>query len=141
MSDSLTLAAERLFTLRADTEAALPVSGLPCGDRIVIDVVGGSFEGPKLRGRVRPSGGDWLLLSSGGARLDVRLVLEAEDGTPILLRYAGVATSKGGGQRADVAGFLDAPTESPHAWLNGVHVLGFGRAEGGAAVYDFFHLL
>ena len=51
----------------------------------------GTSAGPHLRGRVLPSGGDWLLLGPDGiGRLDVRGAVETEDGACICLSYFGV---------------------------------------------------
>ena len=41
---------------------------------------GGSFSGPRLRGRILPGGGDWVLLRRDGvAQLDIRLTLRTDD--------------------------------------------------------------
>jgi hypothetical protein len=136
----LTLSAEPLFTLTTKVSAPRRVAGLPLGDRIIIDVTGGEFQGPRPSGCVLPSGGDWVSLCAASRRLDVRLLPETNDGVTILPRYTGIASLKDQGQRADVAGFLDAP-DGDYAWLNKVHALGFGRVDRDVATYDFFHLL
>lgn len=128
-----------LFTLFAQVNS-LVVTGIPQGDRVLFDVVGGQFSGPKLSGRVLPSGGDWLTLSAAGARLDVRLVLETHDGVTILLRYTGVGGEKNGQQRADVAGLFEAP-EGPYGWLNGILAVGHGGAVEGGGSYEFFEVV
>ena len=38
----------------------------PRGTRRFYSAIGGSFEGPRLRGQVLPDGGDWLLMRSDG---------------------------------------------------------------------------
>lgn len=63
----------------------------PYGTRQLLEVTGGEFHGEKLAGRVLPSGGDWMLMGADGvARLDVRMMLETEDGTPIYMQFVGV---------------------------------------------------
>ena len=60
------------------------------GDRRVVAVTGGSFEGPRLKGIVEPGGSDWILgRPDGSLRLDVRLTLRTEDGALIGMTYAG----------------------------------------------------
>ena len=55
---------------------------------IIADLSGGSFEGPKLKGTVRASGADWATVrSDGNMRLDVRMVLETDDGAVIYMPY------------------------------------------------------
>ena len=53
----------------------------PLGERIVADLTGGHFEGPRMKGKVRASGADWALVGpDGNLRLDVRAVFESDDG-------------------------------------------------------------
>jgi len=140
-ASQIQLAAAPLFSLSAQASGNRMVSSLPLGDRVIIDISGGEFEGPRVSGRVLASGGDWLTLTPAGARLDVRLLLETDDGVTLLLRYSGIAAERNGAQRADVAGHIEAPADSRYAWLNSLLILGFGRAEDGVAKYDFFHLI
>ncbi|GAA3228192.1 DUF3237 domain-containing protein [Actinocorallia longicatena] len=46
-------------------------------------IVGGTVEGPMLRGTVLPGGGDWSSLRGGICELDARYLLRAEDGAII----------------------------------------------------------
>jgi steroid delta-isomerase-like uncharacterized protein len=63
----------------------------PSGRRRIVQVTGGTFEGPRLRGRVLPGGGDWLIeRPDGSRRLDVRITLETHDGDLIYATYGGV---------------------------------------------------
>ncbi|MET0733749.1 MAG: DUF3237 domain-containing protein [Casimicrobiaceae bacterium] len=135
----MTVATEPLFALIATTTLR-PVMGIPQGDRVLIDVTGGEFSGPKLSGRVLPSGGDWVALSAAGARVDVRLALESHDGVVMLFRYLGVVSDRGGVQRADVAGLFEVPA-GPYGWLNGVLAIGYGAAIEGGARYEFFRFI
>jgi hypothetical protein len=41
-------------------------------------VSGGEFDGPRLRGRVLDSGGDWWVARGLSVTLDARYVIEAE---------------------------------------------------------------
>jgi len=53
--------------------------------------VSGHFEGPRLRGRVLPGGGDWTLLRSDGVlELDLRLTLQTDDGALIHMASFGL---------------------------------------------------
>ena len=83
---------EPLMHLRG--ELRMPPADLgatPAGHRLIVDVTGGSFEGARLRGRVLPSGGDWLLIGPDGfGRLDVRITLATDDGAFVYVQYHGV---------------------------------------------------
>lgn len=56
----------------------------PLGERRVIPILGGSFQGPELRGEVLPGGADWQI-----ARRDTVLDLDAR----YALREAGAGSS------------------------------------------------
>ena len=61
------------------------------GTRRYYPAIGGSFEGPRLRGEVLPDGGDWLLMRPDGVlEQDVRITLRTDDGAFIYVRYAGM---------------------------------------------------
>ena len=62
----------------------------PLGRRRVIPIVGGSFQGERLNGRVLAGGADWQLVRPDGvAELDARYVLETNDGARIYVMNFG----------------------------------------------------
>jgi hypothetical protein len=82
---------EYLLEFSVEFETAISIGEGPLGERIIADLTGGSFEGPKLKGKLRASGADWILLSpEGNLRLDVRAVLETDDGAVIYMPYRGI---------------------------------------------------
>src|SRR5512137_2080506 len=79
-----------LFTVTFTTAPPQMLGKTPLGDRRVVVVTGGSFEGPRLRGTVEPGGTDWSLARPDGAlQLDVRLCLKTDDGALIGMTYRG----------------------------------------------------
>lgn len=84
---------EYLLTFRADLKPPVEVGAVPGGSRRIFDILGGSFEGPRLKGKLLPGGGDWLLIGADGVgRLDVRGTFESDDGAHIYVQYHGVLT-------------------------------------------------
>ncbi len=82
---------EFLYEAHIDLAPPEQIGQSPFGTRSVFIVTGGTFEGPKMRGTVRPGGGDWFLsLPNGAGELDVRATLETDDGALILLTYHGI---------------------------------------------------
>lgn len=80
-----------LMTLRLSTAPTQNVGDGPCGVRVTFPIVGGSFEGDRLRGKVLTSGDDWTVRRSDGViELDLRITLETDDGALIHLTFAGV---------------------------------------------------
>jgi len=69
----------------------LEVGRVPRGRRRVIPIVGGTFEGVGLKGRVLSGGADWQIVRDDGfAELDTRYALETEKGQIIYVQNAGV---------------------------------------------------
>jgi len=72
---------EYLGTLRAETGTRTVVENGPQGTRTIVQVVGGRFEGPRLKASVQTPAGDWITNRVDGSyRLDVRLTLKTDDG-------------------------------------------------------------
>ncbi len=145
---------KHLMTYRAELAQPVDVGVGPSGWRQIFDVTGGHFEGPRLRGKVLASGGDWLLVGDGGVgRLDVRATFETDDGAHIYLQYHGIlifndhvtrALSEGvETQYGDTYFMASQRFETGHAdyaWLNAVVALGQGRVLPSAVEYRVFEV-
>ena len=60
------------------------------GDRKMLEILGGDFEGPKLRGKILPGGGDWPMLRPDGVGLvNARYTFETDDGVYINIINTG----------------------------------------------------
>src|SRR6476661_6999725 len=80
-----------LMTVKIAAAPPQKLGTVPHGIRSIVPVTGGDFEGPRLRGRVMPGGGDWLLLRSDGVlELDLRITLETDDGALIHMSFQGL---------------------------------------------------
>src|ERR1700730_16595391 len=79
-----------LFKLAAVVPAIHDLGETPYGRRRIAQVNSGTFEGPRLAGRILAGGGDWLLLRRDGVlQLDVRLTLETADKQLVYMGYKG----------------------------------------------------
>ena len=82
---------EYLGRLRADIGTRTVIENGPQGTRTIAQIVGGSFEGPRLKAAVQTPAGDWITNRADGSyRLDVRLTLKTDDGALILVTYNGI---------------------------------------------------
>src|SRR5260370_39430952 len=64
---------------------------VPRGTRLIAPITSGTFEGPRLRGKVLPGGGDWTLSRSDSVlELDLRITLETDDGALISMSSFGL---------------------------------------------------
>lgn len=134
---------EHLFTMTAelgDSSSALIRNG-PAGTRFVVPVSGGSFEGPRLRGRIVPPGGDWVWSRPNRiAKLDVRLLLVTDDDQSILMTYQGIGTpTDDGPTQLRTAPTFETGAES-YAWLNDVQAIGIGTSDGESVTYEIYAL-
>jgi len=116
--------ARPLMVLRFATSATEEIGATPRGLLTIFPVIGGSFEGDRLRGRVL-GGADWVTrLGDGTISLDLRVTLETDDGALIHMTFTGV--------RDDATGyFRTAPrfeTAAPaYAFLNRLVAVGVGE--------------
>jgi hypothetical protein len=71
---------EFLFTLTAEVGEIATMGAAPLGERRVVQITGGSFEGPQLRGTVM-GGADWQIVRADGAiELDARYAIKEARG-------------------------------------------------------------
>jgi len=62
-----------------------------CGTRRIVAILGGTFEGPALQGRVLPGGADWQIIHADGlSQLDTRYTLETDSGDLIYVQNRGI---------------------------------------------------
>lgn len=122
--------------------APIPVGPSSWGTRLIFPVVEGTITGPKINGKVRPFGGDWGLIRADNCfELDVRVVIDTDDGAIIHTYYTGIVDMT----KEQVDRFLDGelPTglslyvtprfETSHEkyqWLTRIQAVGRGGVEG-----------
>jgi glucuronate isomerase len=79
------------MVLRLATADIQEVGSTPHGRLFIFPILGGSFEGDRLRGKVLAGGADWATATADGAfELDLRATLEADDGALIYLTFTGI---------------------------------------------------
>ena len=62
------------------------------GIRCIVPITGGTVEGPRIKAKAKSFGADWVLIRPDNAfEIDVRLVLETDDGAIIHMYYDGIA--------------------------------------------------
>ena len=132
--------------------ASQPVGRGPVGERMIAEVTGGTFEGPRLKGEILTCGGDWILTGDDGfGRLDVRLTMKTDDGAHIYVQYGGLlefnekvqaAFADGSGTEYGDAYFMTQPRfetgDERYAWLNQLVAVGQGRLLPGGVAYDVY---
>ena len=80
-----------LMTLRLATAPTQNFGTGPLGTRVTFPIIGGSFEGDRLRGKVLPGGDDWTVKRADGViDLDLRVTLETDDAALIHMTFSGI---------------------------------------------------
>jgi Bacterial lipocalin len=63
---------------------AIPAGKTPYGERLIIPITGGTFEGPGIKGEIIPGGWDWQLRRSDGCTdIKADYMLRTDDGVII----------------------------------------------------------
>jgi len=131
------------FLLDLSLEAQTPQNlGSAAGGRLIVPVSGGTFTGPSLKGTIIPPGGDWIVQRPDGSRvLDVRILLQTDDGQKIYVSWRGIAyTPPGGAFNARILPVFE--TAAPkYAWLNNVVAVGVYRPDLGKIAYRIYRIL
>jgi hypothetical protein len=146
--------------LRAGAPVVLGQS--PWSNRRISDILDGRFEGPRLKGRIAPSGGDWSQRGGGAGEpvrtlIDVRSLWETDDGATIYVTYGGrlVIPPDALAELADPARVdsldparyyfritpLFETSAPPYVWLNDVVGIGLGRRTSTGVSYRVFEVL
>jgi hypothetical protein len=112
------------------------------GTRQIVPVIGGTFEGPKLRGKVLPPGADWLVRVSDTVRvLDVRTLLLTDDDQRIYLTYRGVLHTPAGAPRYQRVLMMFETGSEKYAWLQQIVAVGVGFTVPQRVPYRVFQIL
>lgn len=135
-----------LMTLQVTVAGPQRIGPGPLGTRTTVPILEGRFEGPRLRGRVLPGGGDWTLLRGDGVlELDLRVTLETNDGALIHMSSFGlrhgppeVIAALGRGEKVDPSAYYFRTIarfetgDARYAFLNRLLAVSTGdrRAEG-----------
>jgi Protein of unknown function (DUF3237) len=135
-----------LMTLQVVVTGPQKIGAVPHGTRVTAPISSGHFEGPRLRGKVLPGGGDWTLLRGDGVlELDFRVTLETDDGALVHMTSFGlrhgppeVIAALGRGESGDPTTYYFRTTvrfetgHAKYAFLNRLLAVSSGdrRAEG-----------
>jgi hypothetical protein len=145
-----------LFELRLDVPTIMDMGDTPSGRRRIATVVGGQFEGERLKGTVVGApAGDWLLQRPDGVTvLDVRLTLRTDDGEHVYMTYRGVRHGPAEVMARIAAGETVDPksyyfrmvpvfetSSTKYAWLNKIVAVGTGRREPSGPIYTIHEVL
>ena len=91
----------------------------PLGERRIVPITGGTFEGPRLRGKVLPGGADRQLVRRDGARLlDALYELQTDDGAVITVHNKVLVNTPKDAPRYAFSTLEITAPEGSYGWLN-----------------------
>jgi Protein of unknown function (DUF3237) len=131
-----------LMTLRLGTAPTQNVGAGPRGTRLTFPIIGGTFEGDRLRGKVLAGGGDWVLERPDGVlELDLRITLETDDGVLIHMTFEGIRDDRASGTPY----FRTLPrfetADSRYSFLNRLLAVGTGEIGASGPVHVIEEIL
>lgn len=154
------LETEFLFEMSVALAEPIRIGKTPDGYRMIINIVGGRFDGPKLSGEVMPmTGADWTRIRSDGAgAIDVRMCFKTNDGAVIYGHWHGLLVVEKDHQsyaldfaKADDPDgasryyFRTAPqfetADARYAWLNQIVAVSKSRTGNGGVIHRVFAIL
>jgi hypothetical protein len=132
-----------ILLIQCQLESILKFGVTPYGERRIINILGGTVEGPKLKGRILPGGADWQIVRNDGVvDLRARYTVETDSGAHILVNSEGlrhgppeVMERLARDETVDPSlyyfrAFMRFETADPAAsWLNRILTVGYGSRE------------
>jgi hypothetical protein len=118
------------------------LEGTPAGGRYIFEVGAVTVEGERVRATLKGrAAADWLVVGPDlTGTLDVRALLETDDGALVYAQYNG---------RVDLAAGASAPVyatprfetgDERYRWLNKIQAVGKGAYDGSTLVYELYEL-
>jgi hypothetical protein len=125
---------EYVCELKVMTEKVMSVGNTAHGERRIIPITGGTFEGPKLKGTVLNGGADYQFANRENTRTEIEAIytIKTDDGVLIHIRNVGLSIKSpenieklAKGEPMDLsknyfraAPKFEAPNDSKYSWLN-----------------------
>lgn len=119
-------------TLQVKLDPALVVGETPHGMRRIIPIIGGTVEGPAIKGEILKGGADWQVVRKDGvAELEAHYQFKTDDGVLVYVKNTGlrvaspeVAARIAAGEKVDASQYyfraipkFEAPA-GKYAWIN-----------------------
>lgn len=153
---TMPLMSERpLFTIRAELASILKLGHTPYGERRIINMLGGTVDGERLKAKILPGGADWQIVRTDGVvHLHAVYTIETPAGGQILVNSEGlrhgppeVMERLARDETVDPSlyyfrAFMRFETADPaSSWLNKILAVGYGARENRAVKIDVHQVL
>ena len=143
-----------LYRSVVDIDAPLSVGQLAVGERRIINITGGSFDGPRLSGTILPGGADWQIIRPDGiTAVEARYTLQTDDGALIYVNNRGfrhgpeaVMARLALGEAVDPSLYyfrttpiFETGSEKYH-WLNGIVAVAVGERQADKVIITVYEV-
>ena len=149
------LSEKPIFVVTSTLAGIQKLGNTPYGERRIINMLGGTVQGPRLTGTILPGGADWQIVRADGVvHLTARYTVETETGGQILVNSEGyrhgppeVMARLARDETVDRSlyyfrAFMRFETADPQAvWLNRILAVGYGARENRAVRLDVHEVL
>ena len=149
------LSEKPIFVITSTLAGIQKLGHTPYGERRIINILGGTVDGPRLKGRILPGGADWQIVRADGVvHLKARYTMETETGGQILVNSEGyrhgppeVMERLARDETVDRSlyyfrTFMRFETADPQAsWLNRILAIGYGARENRMVRIDVHEVL
>jgi hypothetical protein len=109
-----------------DLDPTVDLGNGPLGGRRIVPIIGGVFQGPKLKGKVIPTGGaDRQLIRKDGVRmLDALYELQTDDGAVLTIHNKVTIAPRPDGTTYAFSKIDITAPEGPYDWMNRLVYIG-----------------
>ena len=147
---------ELIFEAKVTLDPVQELGITTYGKRRIININGGTFEGPNMNGTILPGGADWQTVRADGtADLEARYTLKTDDGVLIYIQNKGVRHAKpevlarmAKGEKVDpseyymrTAASFEVSADSKYSWLNKTVVISTGARMKDHVLLRFYKVL
>ena len=153
-AEMTTIRLQPIFIFQIEVKPPSIIGATPGHDRRIGEISGGRFEGERLRGKILSGGSDWQSLRADGTiTLNVRLVMQTDDGALIGMTYLGmrhgpkeVLDRIGRGEKVNPTEYYMRATpyyetaSEKYGWLNRIVSVAYGHRMAGCAIYQVFEV-
>jgi hypothetical protein len=126
-----------LATMVAELRKPFVLSGTPAGTRMIFEVESGSITGDRLNAKLKgDAAADWLTVGPDGTgTLDVRVLVETDDGALVFIQYHGRVDVATPGAHTYATPRFETGDER-YLWLNKIQAVGKGTLDGATLTYE-----
>ncbi len=119
MPDATPPSTEFVYKAEVDIADRRSLGTSALGERLIVDILGGHFEGPRLRGRVLPGGADRQLLRPDGVKeLRALYEMQTDDGAVLTVDNRVVVDESVQPERYARSCLTIRAPAGPYEWLN-----------------------